>query len=31
MSEKTLEKTLKELTAEGKIIKNSKAPESRGG
>ena len=31
MTEKTLEKTLKELTAEGKILKNSKPPESRGG
>ena len=31
MSEKKLDKTLKELTVEGKLIKNSKALESRGG
>jgi hypothetical protein len=31
MSEKKLDKTLKELTAERKIVKDSRKPESRGG
>ena len=31
MSERKLDKTLKELTAEGKIIKDSRQPESKGG
>jgi hypothetical protein len=31
MSEKKLDKTLKELADDGKLIKDSKAPESRGG
>ena len=31
MSEKKLDKTLKELADEGKIVKKSRAPESRGG